>query len=433
MPNCDFCIHVFVRDRLLNKTELADVNSTGEVTNGTQTWTADLSADGRFVSFDSDGTNLVPNDPDGGDTFVHDRLTGQTELADLNSYGIKSHSGSAHSGISGDGRYIVFETGDQGLDPGAPGYSEVFVHDRVTGVTQLLSVSSGGERANWFSGKPAISADGSHVSFASAAWNLVPDDTNLCYWLDPLPPPDPCMDVFVRVLRDSDGDGIADPFDPKADSDGDRIPDPVESRCGSNPLDAASVPERLDTPTDDNGDGQVNEPLPPNTGSIDCDNDGLVPDNCPQTPSPISTDTDSDGLGDPCDNCPNVSNSNQLDTDRDGHGDVCDNCITTPNPDQADTDGDGAGDACDAPGTGNVDCNLTIDSTDALKDLRFAAGLYTWQSEPCADIGTTIAGGYTQGDTNCDHWVNAVDALLILRAVAGLPVALPAGCPLIKA
>jgi hypothetical protein len=71
---------------------------------------------------------------------------------------------------------------------------------------------------------------------------------------------------------------------------------------------------------------------------------------------------------------------------------------------------------------------------DALKVLRFSAGLSVAQNEPCADIGMAIGGGQVQGDVDCSnpHSVNAVDALKILRAVAGLSVAKPAECPEVK-
>lgn len=85
-----------------------------------------------------------------------------------------------------------------------------------------------------------------------------------------------------------------------------------------------------------------------------------------------------------------------------------------------------------APGSGNADCDGAVDSTDALKVLRYSAGLSVSQSEPCTDIGALLPGGVRQGDVNCSGGVDSKDALLILRAVAGLPVAVPAGCPAIK-
>jgi hypothetical protein len=120
------------------------------------------------------------------------------------------------------------------------------------------------------------------------------------------------------------------------------------------------------------------------------------------------------------------------DCDADGVTNGSDNCPFVANPTQTDSDGDHAGDACDAPGSGNVDCNVAVNSVDALKVLRHSAALSVAQDEPCLNIGMGIPGGETMGDTNCDGGVNSIDALLILRAVAGLPVSLPPACPAIK-
>jgi hypothetical protein len=120
------------------------------------------------------------------------------------------------------------------------------------------------------------------------------------------------------------------------------------------------------------------------------------------------------------------------DCDADGVVNGSDNCPFVHNPLQTESDGDGAGDACDAPGSGNVDCNLSVNSIDSLKVLRHSAGLSVAQEEPCLNIGQQIPGSEVMGDTNCAGGVNAVDALYILRAAAGLPVNLPGGCPAVK-
>jgi hypothetical protein len=127
-----------------------------------------------------------------------------------------------------------------------------------------------------------------------------------------------------------------------------------------------------------------------------------------------------------------------VDSDGDGVTDQKDNCRTTPNAggQLADVDGDLAGDACDGPGSGNVDCSGPlngVNSVDALKVLRFSAGLSVSQSEPCLDLGLprllAPPDDWKMGDVDCLGFVNSIDALKILRAVAGLSVAKPPGCP----
>jgi hypothetical protein len=81
---------------------------------------------------------------------------------------------------------------------------------------------------------------------------------------------------------------------------------------------------------------------------------------------------------------------------------------------------------------GNVDCSSAINSVDALKVLRYAAGLSYTQTQPppCPDIGVdTVQAGKLQGDVNCSNTVNAVDALLLLRHSAALSVAQTEPCP----
>ncbi len=82
------------------------------------------------------------------------------------------------------------------------------------------------------------------------------------------------------------------------------------------------------------------------------------------------------------------------------------------------------------PGTrlqGDVDCNLAVNSVDALKELRFVAGLGVSQPEGCPAIGS--AGGNIWGDVDCNGVVNSVDALKVLRHVAGLNVSQDEPCP----
>jgi len=83
------------------------------------------------------------------------------------------------------------------------------------------------------------------------------------------------------------------------------------------------------------------------------------------------------------------------------------------------------------PPFGDVDCNNAVNSVDALKVLRFVAGLAVAQSEPCVDLGVPLPTIIKQGDIDCSGAANSVDALKILRKVAGLSVSQGPGCPTI--
>jgi Tol biopolymer transport system component len=193
---------VFVRDRQTGTTERVSVSSTGAEGNGTsgtfQTLhEPSISADGRFVAFDSLASNLVPGDtngdpnlqPSGEDVFVRDRQTGTTERVSLFSNGQESlsRSGGTDPAISADGRFVAFtatESFDQVADTNFS--LDIYVHDRVTGSTELVSVNNQGVVGNNNSEEPAISADGRFVAFTSTAVNLASGDT------------DNAADVFVR-------------------------------------------------------------------------------------------------------------------------------------------------------------------------------------------------------------------------------------------
>src|SRR6185369_5100887 len=119
-------------------------------------------------------SNLVSGDTNGfEDVFVHDRTTGQTERVSVDSSGGQANSWSFNGQISADGRYVVFTSYATNLvSTGANGYAQVYVHDRVTGATELVSVDSAGNTGNKNSGDEgsyisplAISADGRYVAF----------------------------------------------------------------------------------------------------------------------------------------------------------------------------------------------------------------------------------------------------------------------------
>ncbi|MEU1674412.1 hypothetical protein ABZ752_20635 [Streptomyces roseifaciens] len=165
--------HVFVRDLRTGRTELISAASDGTPADS---WSSSpsISGDGRYVVFDS-GADLAPgSNPAGSDVFVRDRRTGRTEVLVANRTG---GSGSNHSAaISTTGRYVAFVSGRDDLVPGDTNQREdVFVLDRRSGTTQRVSAASDGTQADGMSGYPVISADGSRIGFRTAARNLAPE------------------------------------------------------------------------------------------------------------------------------------------------------------------------------------------------------------------------------------------------------------------
>jgi hypothetical protein len=141
---------------------------------------AAISADGRFVAFASFASNLVPGDTNKTeDVFVHDRVTGLTERVSVDSAGLESNGDSMQVAISADGGVVAFVSGATNLVSGDTNAAwDIFVHDRTTGVTERVSVDSNGAESNDYSNVPSLSADGRVVAFGSSATNLISNDTN---------------------------------------------------------------------------------------------------------------------------------------------------------------------------------------------------------------------------------------------------------------
>lgn len=172
---------LFLRDLQTGVTERVNVSSSGAQTNN-YTWEGAVSDDGRFVAFRSEATNLVANDRNGdADVFLRDRLDHTTTRVSVNAQGGELNGPSFNAEISGDGRYIAYSTGaGNALRSDRNGAADdVFVYDRVTARTELVSVSSAGVQGDSRSIDPELSADGRFVAFHSAASNLVPGDTPL--------------------------------------------------------------------------------------------------------------------------------------------------------------------------------------------------------------------------------------------------------------
>jgi Tol biopolymer transport system component len=193
-----FYCDVFAHDRQTGATTLIDVNTAGVQAN-LGAGSLDLSADGRFVAFDSEATNLVEGDTNHvTDVFVRGLQTGITTRVSVSSSGKQANYNSFFPSISADGRFVAFDSFASNLVAGdTNGRRDVFVHDLQTGRTTRVSVNSeGGQAVEGTSERPAISDDGRWIAYSSSTSNLVPEDTNIC--LGGTSVPGTCPDIFVH-------------------------------------------------------------------------------------------------------------------------------------------------------------------------------------------------------------------------------------------
>lgn len=233
---------IFVRDLMARSTTRVSISSYGSEANGASGQPV-ISADGRFIAFTSHATDLAPEDDNGmADIFVHDRLSGMTTLVSAGPSGEEGNWPSSHPALTPDGRYVAFQSSATNLSPGDANYAEdIFLHDREAGTTVLISLANSGEQGDGPSTLPRLSADARLVVFQSWATNLVPGDTNRA------------ADIFVHdrqtgqtalVSAGLDGaPGNADSFEPAISAGGRYV---VFTSWASNL-----------TPGDTNGDADI--------------------------------------------------------------------------------------------------------------------------------------------------------------------------------
>ncbi len=168
-------VDVFVHDRKTGTTERVSLDSAGNEVDGNSIF-ASISANGRFVAFESSAPNLVADDTNGKvDVFVRDRLTGTTTRVSVASGGVQIVKGGFDCAISGNGRFVAFVSGDAEIVPNDENSAnDVFVHDRETGDTSLVTVNALGATGDESSRSPSLSFDGRFIAFGSGSTDLVP-------------------------------------------------------------------------------------------------------------------------------------------------------------------------------------------------------------------------------------------------------------------
>lgn len=176
---CPYCSNIFVRDRVTRRTALVSIGAGGQASNG-NSYNQQISADGRYVVFDSGASNLVPHDTNGvDDVFVRDLTRGITRRVSVTAAGSQANNYSDYPSISADGMIIAFQSYATNLVLGVTsGIQQVYVRDLLHGTTRLVSAAVGGGSGSGDSGGALVSGNGRYIAFASFAPNLVPRDTN---------------------------------------------------------------------------------------------------------------------------------------------------------------------------------------------------------------------------------------------------------------
>jgi Tol biopolymer transport system component len=163
---------VYLLDRQTGSLTLVSKTAAGTVGNGNSE-TPVVSANGRYVAFESQADNLVPGDTNNAmDVFVKDMTTGTVQRVSTTSSGQQFAGGGSTGdgvdmGMSADGRYVSF------VGQAANANAQLYVRDRVNNTTTLVSVGSDGKPGNYGTYEGSISPNGRYVAFDTGSTNIV--------------------------------------------------------------------------------------------------------------------------------------------------------------------------------------------------------------------------------------------------------------------
>jgi len=189
---------VFVRSLRGRTTERVSISSDGEQQNRAVTppfhMISDLDGSGRLVAFDTEASNLTPDDTNrASDVFTYDRVTDEVRLVSASTANIQGNNDSVSPVMTPDGRFVAFQSFATNLAPDDPTGADIVVRDLRLRATSLVSVTASGSRrqpeiVGQVLQRPALSADASIAAFVSTAPNLAAGDTNRA------------ADVFLRLM-----------------------------------------------------------------------------------------------------------------------------------------------------------------------------------------------------------------------------------------
>ena len=172
--------HVYVRDMQAPFSEKINLDINGNQANQSSNGPVAISPDGSEVTYASGASLQVAGDTNGThDVFIADVATKLSERVSIDSNGVEANGFSTSPAMSADGRYVAFQSDATSLVTDNNGVRDVFVHDRVTGTTTRVSEDKDGVEANGQSAfDQSMSGDGRYVAFRTDASNLVSNDNN---------------------------------------------------------------------------------------------------------------------------------------------------------------------------------------------------------------------------------------------------------------
>ena len=188
------------------RTWRASVSSTGEEGHADSgTYGLWLSAYGRFVAFQSNAWNFIPNDLNGSDIFVHNNINGATTLVSLDNNGAQAFgfhslpSISADLSLAADGRFVTWTSNSPVTPEDQNGVDDIFLRDRTLNQTSMVSIGTGGIQADWGSSRSMVNASGSRIVFDSQASTFTPGDGTIAW------------DIFIRDPQAATTDLVSQP------------------------------------------------------------------------------------------------------------------------------------------------------------------------------------------------------------------------------
>lgn len=171
---------VYLRDRRTGTTVRVGVASDGAQADF-DARLAGMSADGRYVAFVTRAALVLDDTNAADDAYVRDVVARTTVRVSIGSSGVQGDSDSSTASISADGRFVAFASWSTNFAPQLPaGRSQIHVRDRLAATTTLVSVANSAAIGNDDSTSPAVSADGRRIAYLSFATNLVAFDDNTC-------------------------------------------------------------------------------------------------------------------------------------------------------------------------------------------------------------------------------------------------------------